>query len=196
MALRREEADERPELRVVRGRGRPREPYVYLSAVPDDGRLGKLLLHSFRREGPYPNWYTPAAYERERDTLTVAWLKDYRALFPDDWKRMRRNTKRYPFWSEKTAHKRTKQEKTARVFRAQIADVADAWRRIMSIYSLINRGATVPDLSEYAPQLAECFTFRRVTCATCHHEFLTAGDSHYCSVFCGRFLSERTRRCK
>jgi hypothetical protein len=78
---------ERPELAVVRGRGRPREPYPYLSLAPADARAG--------------------------DALTVAWLSDYRALFPDDWERMLRTLRKSggsTTWTEATVRKKSKRD--------------------------------------------------------------------------------------
>lgn len=127
MALR--DIEDEDELRVVsekRRPGRPPDPYPRSQLDPDDEeRLRKHLRHSFQREGPYPNWYVPAAHERLGDRLTLSWLDDYEARYSDDWRRMLRNTRHggldvaggrgtlkgeprlYKVWVAKTAKKKS-----------------------------------------------------------------------------------------
>jgi hypothetical protein len=89
-----------PELRVIRGRGRPRKEYPKHPLAPkDEARLSAHLRESILWDG-YPlrpltaPWYMPAADERLGDSLTLAWLKEYRELYPDDWTRMLRTLRK------------------------------------------------------------------------------------------------------
>jgi hypothetical protein len=190
VALRREEIDN--ELRV-RGRGRPRKSNPYQSLAPDDeALLASLLRVTILRDGyrlePLPTrWYMPAADELLGDTLTVAWLDGYRARHRKEWARMRHNSVGYPSWTVKTARRLTAREsKAARAF---LRDRAMHRRRIMSIYSSVMEGeADIHQLEALLfggpADISECVTSWRVTCATCHHEFLTSRDSRCCSLSC------------
>jgi hypothetical protein len=122
MALRREAEDE-PELRVVRGRGRPRKKYARHAGALAPGsldwqRLAKLheatvLRAGYRLDALPAVWYKPATDERLGDGLTVAWLAEYRALYPDDWQRMLRTFRKSgssTTWTQATAHKKSQRD--------------------------------------------------------------------------------------
>jgi hypothetical protein len=117
----------RPRLRVLQGR--PPKPYSQLPLGTDDeNRLAWSLRHQWRASGPFPNWYLPAKHERLGDDLTRRWLREYKARFPSDWKRMLRNTRhagldaaggqgtplgprrRYAVWGRRTARDKSYRE--------------------------------------------------------------------------------------
>jgi hypothetical protein len=128
MALRREEGKS-PELRVVRGRGRPRKAYAELDLSPDDDRrLRKHLAATFHDAGPSPHWYVPFPQERLGDGLTLKWIADYRAEYPDDWKRMLRTLRKSggsTTWAQATAARKGRREIPDRILGDSILSDGD-----------------------------------------------------------------------
>src|SRR5690348_15143636 len=128
MALRRQSVELR-DLRVIRGRGRPRATHPELELDPDvEERLGAILRQGFRVEGPYVSWYLPAAHERFGSELAESWLAEFKDKHPGAWRRMLRNTRhagddtrggrgtakgpprRYALWRERTAKDKSERD--------------------------------------------------------------------------------------
>ena len=101
MELRRDEAAS--ELRVVRGRGRPRKRYPELRLAEDDWeRLAKHHAETFH-----------GTVSLLGDRLTLKWITDYQARYPDDWERMLRTLRKSggaTTWTEATLRKKSKRD--------------------------------------------------------------------------------------
>ena len=100
MALQRE-AEAR--LRGVRTRGRPRKEYEKLKLDPDDWK--RLADHHAET---FHDTVSPLG-----DRLTLKWITDYRAQYPDDWERMLRTLRKSggtTTWTEATLRKKSKRD--------------------------------------------------------------------------------------
>jgi hypothetical protein len=96
-------------------RGRPIKPYAeHLLSQRDRASLRSHLIKSFHQEGPFPNWYTPAAHERLGNGLTLKWLKTYPTQHPADWKRALERLGRSTTWAEATAEGKSQRDRADR----------------------------------------------------------------------------------